>query len=70
VHIVQGAPVRLVARGIGGGYRAAWHHRRQRRPVRPSTYRLRNRLRFKGPLLLEEVDAELRGIRAARNATA
>jgi GT2 family glycosyltransferase len=59
VHVAQGAPPRLVARGVARGYRDAWRHRDRRRPVRASTFRLRERLRLRGPLLLDECYPEI-----------
>jgi GT2 family glycosyltransferase len=66
VHVIQGAPPRLVARGVARGYRAAWAHRDRRRPVARAAYRLRNRLRYEGPLKLEDCAPELREIAATR----
>lgn len=65
VHVKEGAPPRLVARGVARGYRAAWQHRRLRTPVATPAYRLRNRLRYRGPLPLESFEPQLRAIRAA-----
>lgn len=60
VHVAQGAPFKLVARGVGRGYRAAWQRRWARTPVARSTYRLRNRIRFKGPVLVDIFRTELK----------
>lgn len=70
VHVIQGAPARLVARGVARGYQAAWRNRGRRKPVQRATYRLRNRLRFHGPLLLEDCEADLQAINPRLGAVA
>jgi glycosyltransferase involved in cell wall biosynthesis len=59
VHVIQGAPPTAVARGVERGYDAAWKLRSRRRPVAISTYRLRNKIRFSGPLVLDDIDGRL-----------